>query len=70
MVGVSSITNTYPWQDPGFAPGVTRIADWDDGVFFLAANSNVVALDLVPTNNVGSAGRTGDLPTLYHNAVL
>jgi hypothetical protein len=70
MVGVASITNTYPWQDPGLAPGATRIADWDDGALFLAANSDVVALNLVPTNNVGSAGWTGDLPTLYHNAVL
>jgi len=70
MTDVSTITNTYLWQNPGLAPGATRIADWNDGNIFCAANGNVVALNILPSDGYGVPGWTGDLPTLYHNSIL
>jgi len=70
MEGVSSISNSYLWQDPGLASGATLLADWNDGNHFAAANENVVALNILPSNGDGVPGWTGDLAVLYHNAVL
>lgn len=70
MENVSSIGNTFLFQDPGLAPGATLIADWSDGNPFVAANDNVVALNLLPSSGDGVPGWTGDLPTLYHNAIM
>jgi hypothetical protein len=70
MTGVSTITNSYIWQDPGLAPNAIRIADWDDGNIFCAANDNVVAINILPGDGFGDPGWTGDLPTLYHNSIL
>ena len=70
MEGVTSITNGYLWQDPSLADGATLLADWNDGSHFAAANENVVALNILPSDGNGIPGWTGDLATLYHNAAL
>ena len=69
MEGVSSIGNSYLWQNPGLASGATLLADWADGNHFAAANDNVVAVNILPSDGAGSPGWTGDLPTFYHNAI-
>ncbi len=69
MNGVSAISNSYLWQNPILAPGATLIADWSDGSHFLAVNDNVVALNILPSDGGGAPGWTGDLATLYHNAI-
>jgi len=61
---------SYLWQNQGLAAGATRIADCDNGAIFVAANDNVVGLNILPSDGYGAAGWTGDLPTLYHNAIL
>ena len=58
------------WQNPGLAPGATRIADWDDGNLFVAANENAVALNILPSDGSGVPGWTGDLATMYNNAIV
>lgn len=70
MDGVATIGNSYLWQDPALAAGATLIADWSDGNHFAAANDNVVALNILPSNGTGAAGWTGDLATLYHNSIV
>ncbi|MCK5075738.1 MAG: hypothetical protein KAR38_05150, partial [Calditrichia bacterium] len=70
MEGVTAITNSYLWQNPGLAPGATRIADWDDGNLFVAANENAVALNILPSDGSGVPGWTGDLATMYNNAIV
>ena len=70
MAGVTTLSNTYLWQNPTLAPGAVRIADWNDGNMFLAANDHSVALNLLPSDGEGAAGWTGDLPTLYYNAIV
>jgi len=70
MEGVSSIETSYLWQDPGLASGATLLADWSDGNHFAAANDNVVALNILPSDGNGVPGWTGDLAVMYHNAAL
>jgi len=70
MEGVSAIGNSYLWQDPELASGATLLADWNDGSHFAAANENVVALNILPSDGAGAPGWTGDLAVLYHNAIL
>ncbi|MTI22476.1 choice-of-anchor D domain-containing protein [Fulvivirga sp. RKSG066] len=70
MDGVVSIGNDYLWQNPSLAPGATHLADWNDGNVFAAANDNVVALNILPSDGNGIPGWSGDLPTLYHNAIV
>ncbi|MEP2773391.1 MAG: S8 family serine peptidase [Fulvivirga sp.] len=69
MDGVSSISNSYLWQNPSLAAGATLLADWDDGNHFAAANDNVLALNILPSDGSGAPGWTGDLAVLYHNAI-
>jgi hypothetical protein len=71
MAGVTTAGQTWGVQDPGLTPDAVRIADWDNGQVFVAANNNVVAFNLMPLdpqNNVLTW--TGDVPTMYHNAIL
>src|SRR5690606_32661338 len=57
-------------QNVGLAPGGTAIARWSNGEYFIAANENVVALNMLPSlGNGGALQWTGDLPLIYHNAV-
>lgn len=70
MDGVSAIGNSFLWQDPILATGATLLADWDDGNHFAAANDDVVALNILPSDGNGIPGWTGDLATLYHNAIV
>ncbi|MEM9858339.1 MAG: S8 family serine peptidase [Bacteroidota bacterium] len=70
MANVTSITTSYLWQDPSLADGAILLADWADGNHFAAANENVVALNILPSDGDGVPGWTGDLATLYHNAAL
>ncbi len=70
MTGVTVVGNSYLWQNQGITAGATRIADWDDGNIFIAVNNNVVALNILPSDGGGVPGWTGDLPTVYHNAVV
>jgi subtilisin family serine protease len=69
MNGVSAIGNSYLWQNPGIASGATLLADWNDGNHFAAVNDNVLAVNILPSNGSGIPGWTGDLATLYHNAI-
>lgn len=69
MEGVTAVSNSYLWQDPTLAADATLIADWDDGSHFVAANDNVVAFNILPSDGSGSAGWTGDLALMYHNAI-
>ncbi|MCP4459487.1 MAG: S8 family serine peptidase [Cytophagales bacterium] len=70
MEGVTAIGNSYLWQDPSLASGATLLADWSDGHHFAAVNDNVVALNILPSDGNGVPGWTGDLATLYHNAII
>ncbi|MGB0384698.1 MAG: M36 family metallopeptidase [Ardenticatenaceae bacterium] len=70
MAGVTSITNHFLWQNPSLVPGATRIAEWDDGALFVAANENVVGLNMLASSGFGYPGWSGDVPTLYHNAIM
>ncbi len=71
MAGVTTAGQTFGYQDPGLAPGADRIADWDSGQIFIAANQNVVAFNLMPLDPQNNALTwTGDVPLLYHNAIL
>ncbi|MEM7110324.1 MAG: choice-of-anchor D domain-containing protein, partial [Bacteroidota bacterium] len=70
MEGVTSIMNSYLWQNPSLAEGAILLADWSDGTHFAAANENVVALNILPSDGNGVPGWSGDLATLYHNAAL
>jgi subtilisin family serine protease len=68
--GVSELEYTGYVQNVSLAPGATAVAAWDNDELFLAANGNVVALNLLPSlGNGGPLQWTGDLATLYENAV-
>ncbi len=70
MAGVTAISNIYLWQNPTLAVDAVRIADWHDGNVFVAANDVSVALNILPSDGSGGAGWTGDLATLYRNAII
>lgn len=68
--GVSSLQYSGFVQNVGLAPGATALANWANGELFIAANSNVVALNLLPSlGNGGGFTWSGDLPTIYQNAI-
>lgn len=70
MTGVSTLSYSGFVQNVGLAPGATALAEWDNGELFVAANPNVVALNLLPSlGNAGPLQWSGDLPLLYQNAV-
>ncbi len=70
MTDVATAGQTWGVQDPGLAPDADLIADWDDGNPFLAANNNVVGMNIMPLDpNVGPTW-TGDVLTIYYNAVM
>jgi hypothetical protein len=68
--GVTSLNYVGFVQNVGLASGATAIAQWSDGQLFLAANNNVVALNMLPSLGNGDPLQwTGDLPTIYQNAI-
>ncbi|HTJ49679.1 MAG TPA: S8 family serine peptidase, partial [Cyclobacteriaceae bacterium] len=70
MQGVTTLDYSGFVQNVGLAPGATPLARWSNGDLFAAANSNVVALNILPS--LGSGGAlpwSGDLPTFYQNAI-
>ncbi len=69
MNGVSNVSQTWGIQDVGLTPGATRIADWDDGNIFIAANENVIAFNILPLDGDGYTTFDGDLDILYNNAI-
>ncbi len=70
MKGVSSLSFSGYVQNVALAPGATALAEWNNGELLLAANSNVVALNMLPTlGNGDSLQWSGDLPTIYQNAI-
>ncbi|MFZ6010585.1 MAG: S8 family serine peptidase [Bacteroidota bacterium] len=70
MEGVSTLSYSGFVQDVGLTAGATSLASWDNGELFLAANANVVGLNMLPSlGNGGPLQWTGDLPTIYQNAI-
>lgn len=71
MAGVDSLSYRGFIQNVGLAPGAAAIARWTNGDLLLAANTRVVAFNLLPVfgDGSGSFSWTGDLPTLYQNAI-
>ncbi len=70
MEGVSSLAYSGYVQNVGLAPGAIALAEWDNGELFLAANGNVVALNMLPSLGNGDPLQwSGDLPTIFQNAV-
>lgn len=70
LEGVSELEYSGYVQNVSLAPGAVAVAAWDNDELFLAANSNVVALNLLPSlGNGGPLQWTGDLGTIYENAV-
>ncbi|MBT1708525.1 S8 family serine peptidase [Fulvivirgaceae bacterium PWU5] len=70
LSGVNTLDYTGYVQNVGLTPGATAVAYWDNGDLLVAANDNVVALNLLPTYGDGSGlSWSGDLPTLYQNAI-
>lgn len=68
--GVSTLLYSGFVQNVGLAPAATAIASWSNGELFIAANANVVALNMLPSlGNGGSLQWTGDLPLIFQNAV-
>ncbi|RLC50004.1 MAG: hypothetical protein DRZ79_05075, partial [Candidatus Cloacimonadota bacterium] len=70
LAGVTGVGQTWGVQDPEVAAGALRIADWDDGNVFIAVNENVVGLNNMPIDPNNGPTWTGDMPTIYHNAIL
>ena len=74
MDGVSTIVldwlpSQYSHQDPGLAPGATRLADWEDGKIFIAYNDNVVGLNL-QAFSLAAWSDACEMPELVHNSIL
>jgi subtilisin family serine protease len=70
VAGVSTLNYEGFVQNVGLASGATAIAEWSNGELFLAANNNVVALNMLPSLGNGDPLQwTGDLPTIYQNAI-
>jgi hypothetical protein len=68
--GVSALSYSGYVQNVSLADGATAVAAWDNGELFLAANANVVALNLLPSLGNGDPLQwEGDLPLIYQNAV-
>jgi subtilisin family serine protease len=70
LAGVSTLDYLGYVQNVGLTPGATAVAYWNNGDLLVAANDNVVALNILPTYGDGSGiSWAGDLPTLYQNAI-
>lgn len=70
LEGVTELEYSGYVQNVTLAPGAVAVAAWDNDELFLAANSDVVALNLLPSlGNGGPLQWTGDLATIYENAV-
>ena len=70
MAGVASAGQSWGVQDPGLAAGAVQIADWDDGNILVAANDNVVGINIMPVDPNSGPTWSGDIPTMYHNAIV
>lgn len=70
MLGITAVGQTSGVQNPGIATGADRIADWDDGSVMVAANENVVAINIMPIDPQPAGTWTGDMMVLYHNAIV
>jgi uncharacterized repeat protein (TIGR01451 family) len=67
MEGVTSLDDNVYQQDPGLAAGAELLATWStSGYNAVAANDNVVALNMLVFD---SADWTGDLGQLLYNAI-
>lgn len=70
MQGVDTLLYGGFVQNVSLAPGATALANWDNGELFMAANDNVVALNMLPSLGDGNDFPwLGDLPTIYQNAI-
>ncbi|HEY9046200.1 MAG TPA: S8 family serine peptidase [Ohtaekwangia sp.] len=70
VAGVTTLDYSGFVQNVGLAPGATAVAAWDNDELLLAANSDVVALNILPSlGNGGPLQWAGDLATIYENAV-
>lgn len=70
MKGVNSLQYTGFVQNVGLAPGAVALTTWSNGDLCMAANKNVVALNLLPSLGNGDPIQwSGDLPTIYQNAI-
>jgi subtilisin family serine protease len=70
MDGVDTLSYTGFVQNVSLALGATSVATWSNGELFVAANNDVVALNVLPSlGNAGPLQWSGDLATLYHNAI-
>lgn len=70
MQGVSTLQYSGFIQNVGLVAGATALANWANGDLFIAANNNVVALNLLPSLGDGGPFQwSGDLPTIYQNAI-
>ncbi|HEY8936253.1 MAG TPA: T9SS type A sorting domain-containing protein [Cyclobacteriaceae bacterium] len=70
MQGVTTLNYSGFVQNVGLAPGAAPLARWSNGDLFAAANTNVVALNILPSLGTGGAlPWNGDLPTFYQNAI-
>lgn len=68
--GVTELEYTGFVQNVGIASGATAIASWNNGEYLLAANEDVVALNMLPDYGNGDGfSWTGDLSLIYHNAI-
>jgi hypothetical protein len=70
MEGVSAVKG-YFRDNVGLTAGATLVANWSDGYPFVATKGQVVGVSLFPVNHAGDPEEwTGDVPTLFHNALL
>ena len=68
--GVSFLQYNGYIGNVGVTPGSTLLANWDNGSVFLAANENVLGVNLLPSSGYGGPmDWTGDLPLLLHNTI-
>ena len=67
MDGVSNVSGYYR-DDVSLTAGAELVANWSDGHPFVATKGRVVGITLFPPSVV--TPWTGDVPTLFHNALL
>jgi hypothetical protein len=69
MQGVSSTSGRYR-DDVSLTPGAVLVAEWVDGVPFVATKETVVGISLYPgISDSPDYDWTGEVPTLMHNAL-
>ena len=70
MEGVSAVKGYYR-DNVGLTAGAALVANWSDGYPFVATKGHVVGVSLFPVERAGDPEEwTGDVPTLFHNALL